>query len=696
MISTFRVRRNTYLAWGCVALTLAFHIAGAALIGATPRSKIPAGLEAAISGWWANLSILYTLAFTVVGALIIARRPGNRVGWVAIGIGMSTALYTFVSGYTTFGSLVDPQLPGLSVVNSLSNWEWAVPVTLALFFLPLLFPDGRPVSAWWWLALPIVVLGYVLAFAGITAGQYVAMAANLAANFTLIIRFRRASSDERQQIRWFVFALLVVIVVSVAGVVVGSLVYHNNTVVFNPYFDVLIPLAFTFLAISIGVAVMKYHLYDIDIFIRQGLVYGTLVLLISVVYFIVVVGVASHLWGVRASDPGGAVAVGAIIALVFQPLRRFLARLASRLVYGKRATPYEVLSQFSHQVGEMVSTDQLSQRMAEVLAEGTGADRATVWLHVGRDLRPAASWPVGVNEYQAIRLPDGTLPAIDNVSEAVPVQYQGELLGALTVRKREPMTQTERRLLADLAQESGLVLKNARLTAELVERLDQLQASRERLITAQDEARRQLERNLHDGAQQNLIALKLKIALAKNLAATDPRRAQAMLDELTAESDEAIETLRELARGLYPPILAQAGLVPAIEGQARRTSIPVDVIADSLPRYPQETEASVYFCVLEALQNIVKHAGASRACVKLENAGGQLHFSISDDGRGFDPATLRAGSGFQNMRDRVEVLGGTLQVDSSPGAGTRISGRVPVANAHAAVSRSGAKRDFAM
>jgi signal transduction histidine kinase len=689
-------RRNSYLAWACVGLTLAFHIAGAALIGATPRHLIPADLERAISGWWANLSILYTLAFTIVGALIIARRPGNRVGWVAIGIGISTSLYTFITGYNTFGTLVDRGLPALGFVNSLSNWEWAVPVTLALFFLPLLFPDGRPVSPWWWLALPVVVLGYVAAFAGIPAGQYVAMAANLAANFTLIIRFRQASPDVRQQIRWFVFALLVVIVVSVAGVVVGSLVYHNNTVVFNPYFDVLIPLAFTFLAISIGVAVMKYHLYDIDVFIRQGLVYGTLIVLISIVYFIVVVGVASHLWGVRAGDPGGAVAVGAIIALVFQPLRRFLARLANRLVYGKRATPYEVLSQFSHQVGGMVATDQISQRMAQVLAQGTGADLATVWLHVGRELRPAASWPAGVNGYRPIRLQDGALPLIDNVSEAVPVQYQGELLGALTVRKREPMTQTERRLLADLAQESGLVLKNARLTAELVERLDQLQASRERLITAQDTARRQLERNIHDGAQQNLVALKVKIALAKRLATTDPARAQAMLDELTGETDEAIETLRELARGLYPPLLAQEGLVAAVQAQARRTSIPVEVVADRLPRYPQETEASVYFCVLEALQNIVKHAGASKACVHLEPAEGRLSFSISDDGHGFDPAKQPEGSGMQNMRDRVEVLGGRLQVESSPGAGTRICGSVPVAESQVAESRSGSNRDLGM
>ena len=155
----------------------------------------------------------------------------------------------------------------------------------------------------------------------------------------------------------------------------------------------LIPLAFTALAISIGIAVLRYRLYDIDVFIRQALVYGALVVLISIVYFLTVVSVGSRL-GVPRNDPAGAVAIGAIVALLFQPVRRRLQRLANRLVYGKRATPYEVLSRFSHQMGDMVATNELPQRMARVLAEGTGANRATVWLRVGDELRrsaPAAS-----------------------------------------------------------------------------------------------------------------------------------------------------------------------------------------------------------------------------------------------------------------------------------------------------------------
>ena len=690
-------RRNTYIAWACVALALVLFISGSALVGATPKRLMPPNVSQQVNGWWGRLSLLYILAFVIVGAMIVARRPGNRVGWVCCAIGLFTALYTFISGYTVFGTLVNPQLPALAFMRWLSNWEWSLPVTLSLFFLPLLFPDGRPLSKWMWLGGAAVIIGFALAFAGKPIGEFLAITGNIAAIASLVVRYQRGGADERQQIRWFALALIGVAIVSIAGVFVGLTVYHNSTVVFNPYFDVLIPLAFTGLAISIGIAVMKYRLYDIDVFIRQALVYGALVVIISIVYFLTVVSVGSRL-GVPKNDPAGAVAIGAVVALAFQPLRRRLQRLASRLVYGKRATPYEVLSRFSHQMGDMVATDELPRQMARVLAEGTGADRATVWLRVGDALRQAASWPQVAIDPEFLPLSNGTLPQIEGASETVPVRYQGELLGALTVTKREPMSPTERRLLSDLGQESGLVLKNARLTAELVQRLDELQASRERLITAQDTARRQLERNIHDGAQQNLVALKLKIALARRLAQTNPEATQAALDELTGETNEAIETLRELARGLYPPILAQEGLVAAIEAQARRLSIPVEVSGGSLPRLPQEMEASVYFCVLEALQNIAKHSGASRASVSLEQSNGSLVFSIADDGRGLDPAKARSGSGMQNMRDRVEVLGGRFQLESSPGAGTRVVGSIPFdeAAAQASASRSGSKRDLAI
>jgi signal transduction histidine kinase len=689
-------RRANRLAGASVIATVALFIAGNAFRGATPTRLISPQDLAVVDGWWIRLSLLYALAFALVGAMIVARRPGNRIGWVACGIGLLTALYEFGIGYATFGTYVDRSLPALDFVKWLEVWEWVVPVVLMLFFLPLLFPDGKPISPRWWLLAPLVLLGFGLGLFGIHIGQVLGVIGTLLANASLFIRYRRAGPDERQQVRWFALAGLVLAIVAVSGIVAGAFVYHNNTVVFNPIFDVLTPLAFTALAASIGIAVLKYRLYDIDVFLRQALVYGTLVVLISVVYFLTVVTVGSRVGKLPRNDPAAGVAVGAIVALAFQPVRRRLQRLANRLVYGKRATPYEVLSQFSKHVSEMYASDELPVRMAQVLAEGTAADRATVWLRVGQELRRAASWPAGADGPGSLPLPADELPAIEGIAEAAPVRYQGELLGALAVSKRQPMTATESRLLADLAREAGLVLKNTRLTAELVLRLDELRASRQRLVTAQDTERRRLERNLHDGAQQNLVALKLKIALLKNLAANDPAQAQLGLDDLAGDATDAIETLRELARGLYPPILAQDGLVAALEAHARRTPLPVDVVGATLPRYPQETEAGVYFCVLEALQNVVKHAGASMATVNISQADGRLFFSVADDGHGMDLATVRSGSGLQNMRDRIEVLGGDLHVESSPGAGTRVVGSIPVADSQAAASRSGSNFDFAM
>jgi signal transduction histidine kinase len=305
-----------------------------------------------------------------------------------------------------------------------------------------------------------------------------------------------------------------------------------------------------------------------------------------------------------------------------------------------------------------------------------------VWLRSGSALRPAATWP-NANGATPIEEPvpvTGQLLPELPAETAVPVRHQGELLGALTVTKRagESLTPVEEKLLTDLASQAGLVLKNVGLTAELLARLDDLRASRQRLVAAQDEERRKLERNLHDGAQQNLVALKVKLGLAEMLAEKDPERARALLAELKDDTDETLETLRDLARGIYPPLLADKGLAAAMEAQARKATLPVAVIADGVRRYPQEVEAAVYFCALEALQNTQKYAEASHATVRLSNRAGALVFEVEDDGKGFDPATARRGAGMTNMADRLDALGGGVEVESSRGAGVLLRGTIPV------------------
>ena len=262
------------------------------------------------------------------------------------------------------------------------------------------------------------------------------------------------------------------------------------------------------------------------------------------------------------------------------------------------------------------------------------------------------------------------------------MRYQGELLGAVAVMKREDITPTETRLVNDLAHEAGLILKNERLTAELSQRLEELTVSRQRLVTAQDTERRRIERNLHDGAQQDLIGLKLKLVAAQAMAATDPEQTQEMLQGLVADVGDAVETLRELARGIYPAVLADLGLAAALEAQARRSPLAVEVHADSLHRYPPEIEAAMYFCCLEALQNAVKHARATTMVISVGETAGELRFTATDDGQGIDVARARGGSGIQNMMDRMAALHGSLDLGQAAGGGTSVSGRLPVRARH--------------
>jgi signal transduction histidine kinase len=369
----------------------------------------------------------------------------------------------------------------------------------------------------------------------------------------------------------------------------------------------------------------------------------------------------------------------AVVAVGFQPVRERLQKVANRLVYGTRATPYEVLSQFSERVAESYAAGDVLPRMARVLAEGTGAVRSDVWLRSGGLLRQASSWPEDSETTEPARIVDGALPDIPGAARVVEVRHQGELLGALSVTKRqgESLTPVEEKLLDDLASQAGLVLKNVGLTAELLQRLEELRASRQRLVAAQDDERRRLERNLHDGAQQNLVALKVKLGLAEVFAERDPEKAKQLLGEIKSDADEALETLRDLARGIYPPLLADKGLVAAFEAQARKATLPVSVEADGIGRYPPEIESAVYFCVLEALQNVQKYADAHYAVVRLRVANVALRVEVEDDGRGFDPAGSPRGSGLQNMEDRLDAVGGALEIASSPGLGTVVSVTVP-------------------
>jgi signal transduction histidine kinase len=446
---------------------------------------------------------------------------------------------------------------------------------------------------------------------------------------------------------------------------------------------------------------MKIH--DIDAVTNKAIVFGALAAFITGVYVAIVVGFGEAIGTSAKPNLGLSILATALVALAYRPARARIQRLANRIVYGPRATPYEVLARFSDRVAGTYASEDVLAGMARILAEGTGAGRASVWLRLGGDLRPAASWPAG-----DIAAPDS--------DRTVQVSHHGEVLGALSVGKPsgEAFTPTEDKLLEDLASQAGQVLRNVLLTEELRVRLDEistkaaeLRASRQRIVAAQDEERRRLERNVHDGAQQHLVALAVKLRLARNLVSKDAARSKVLLIELRAEAAEALETLRALARGIYPPLLAEGGLPAALTAQSRKVGVHTSIESDSVGRYPSEIEAAVYFCCLEALQNVAKHASALAAMVKLHESPGGLQFTVTDDGVGFDPEAVRPGVGLQNMRDRVEALGGRLEVTSVAGVGTSVSGWVPLAAAgsgmrdqaavaldQASASRSGPNTDF--
>jgi signal transduction histidine kinase len=642
-------------------------------------------------------------AFGLLGGLLVARRPDNPMGWLMLFVSLSQGGIGLADGYADVALFAHPgNLPGGDLAAWVGGWIWAPGLGLLVTVVLQLFPDGRPLSPRWrfvvWTSVAAIatvalslaagtwgVPGRVIlqgTFTGtqpeslytftFKAGILAAGACMGAGIIAMVLRYRRGAVDERQQLKWVVAGTFLLALSAVLGfdfvplpVIVKQPLEAVGAAVFPT---------------TIAIAILRYRLYDIDLVISRALVYGSLAVFITAVYVGIVVGVGTLVGSGGRPNIALSIVATAIVAVAFQPVRERLQKVANRLVYGKRATPYEVLSQFSERVAESYAADDVLPRMARVLAEGTGAERADVWLRAGDILRQAASWPADAAAAEPARVMDDSLPGMLDAERAVEVRHQGELLGALTVvkRKGESLTPVEEKLLTDLAGQAGLVLKNVGLTAELLQRLDDLRASRQRLVAAQDEERRRLERNLHDGAQQNLVALKVKLGLAEAFAGKDPARAKDLVGQLKADADEALERLRDLARGIYPPLLADKGLAAAVEAVARKATVPVAIDPDGVGRYPQDIEAAIYFCVLEALQNIQKYAGAKNATVRLREENAGLRFEVEDDGKGFDPAAQKKGSGTQNMEDRIDALGGTVSIASSIGSGTRVLGSVPL------------------
>ena len=696
-------------------------IAGLAGVLTFPLIGLAAGEGRSVTAGDIAALLLSLAVLVCVGLLgrLIVHRTGNPIGWIflvgamAAGIGFATDAYVQAAFRPVARDL--PLMPLAGWLSSIAILVMVLPLAILL----VLFPTGRPRSArwrwlvplWWtgvscvftWAAfragevygtpkegdLPAIhidnpmpiLLPARLAQLLLTIGVATVLTTGLFGLVTLLLRFKDARGEERQQLRWISFDATLVVLLMLTLIVFDATGLNEQGRFDDLLWGAMALLLLVGIPATVAIAVLKYRLYDVDVVLRKTVVYAILAGFISLVYIAIVVGLGSLFSGDLVLSIGAT----AVVAVAFQPVRERANRFANRLVYGKRATPYEVLARFSERVGGTYATEDVLPRTARVIAEGTGAERVEVWLHVGAVWRHAATWPAQDGD-DATPIEDDGLPAFENADRVVPVRHQGELLGAVTVRKQasEPLTPAESKLLDDLAGQAGLVLSNARLTAELQARVDEisvraaeLRASRQRIVATQDAERRRLERNIHDGAQQHLVALAVKLRLARQILEKDPAGGAASLLEIRGHVDEAVETLGALALGIYPPILEERGLGAALEAQAGVGALPILIDADGIGRLPIELEAAVYFVCLEALQNAAKYADATVVTVALRR-GLELRFEVNDDGVGFDPASNGGGSGLTGMRDRLEVFGGTVEVESRPGRGTTVRGMVPI------------------
>jgi signal transduction histidine kinase len=649
--------------------------------------------------------LLTILGYSTVGAIIASRNTKNAMGWIMLTVGLAFALAQATESYAKYTLQIDPGvLPFGAVAAWFGTWDYAVAFS-ALLVLALLYPSGRVVGRRWrWVPWIVVAFASVAALGTafapgslevetgfavtnpfgleavrpiveITGGiGWIGLMASIPVSIgSLVLRYRRSEGESRQQIRWLAF-IAVAVVASLLLSLAGTLGFgkgFDRSIGPVLFFGVIFSLIGLGVPAAIGVAVLKYRLYDLDLVIKKTIVFAILVLLLLGIAGLGALLLGGSLVPSLYDRPPLLLLFGAVFGLLVIPAYRLAKRIADRVVFGGRASPYEVLSEFSERAGETYSTEDVLPRMAQLIGHATGADAARVWLYVGSEMRPAAAWPPEAMGTRSMPTTDGELPAFDD--DAFEIRHQGDLLGALTLEMRpsDPMNPSKERIVRDLASQTGLVLRNVRL-------VDDLRESRRRIVTAQDARAKKLERDIHDGAQQQLVALAVKLGLVERLVATDPERATSMLAEAKAETNDALSDLRDLARGIYPPLLADKGLAAALEGQARKSSVPVEVEPDGIGRYPQETEAAVYFSCLEALQNVAKYAQATKATVRLSQANGSLTFEVSDDGIGFDPVVSAHGTGLQGIADRLASLGGELEIRSAPGDGTTVAGRLPL------------------
>jgi signal transduction histidine kinase len=456
---------------------------------------------------------------------------------------------------------------------------------------------------------------------------------------------------------------IIVIVGNILGVI-PWLIWKDNPMT-QELSIVIADITIINIVIATGIAILRYHLWDIDILINRTLVYGSLTALVVTLY-VVIVGSLGALLQTGGSLPVSLLGTG-IVTLSFQPLRERLQRGVNRLMYGERDDPYAVLGRLSERLEVVVASQSVLPTIVETVADAFKLPYAAIALKEGEQFPIAAEH---MRSSMLVRKTDGDM-------EILPLVYQLETIGQMILAHRapgEPFSQTDRRLLETIARQAGIAAYNVRLTQDL-------QRSRERLVTAREEERRRLRRDLHDGLGPVLAAMSFKLDAVHNLADRDATAVKKMMVELKTQMQEVLADIRRIAYDLRPPALDELGLVGALNAyiaahnQVQGLQITLEAPESPAP-LPAAVEVAAYRIALEAMTNVSRHAGALHCFVRL-SLPGDLCLEVTDDGRGL-PHIVRSGVGLTSMRERAEELGGTCCTEALPQGGTGVMARLPL------------------
>jgi signal transduction histidine kinase len=619
------------------------------------------------------------LAFAFIGTAATFNRPSHVVFRLLPGaplIGQAHLAFHIASGVAYLWAVVlfpDGKLPARSLAV---GWRpvrlitvltvllvWACYSTVSLDHTPLL----------------VVLFGVLVPAAGIAAQSWRLHAGQL-------------SPTARQQSRLLRVALGPALLTGILWLVGTALARSGDggtATVTGPVGDVF-PAVFAVVPIILFVAILRYRLWDLDLVLSRTLLMAMLAGFVAAVYAAVLATTSLLL---RDREAWSVVAAMTAVGLAVEPVRRRSARLANRLVFGQRMTPREAMRVLADRLEHQGSGDELCE-LTDVVAAGTRCSAASVWLVVDDGLLlAAASPPMAAESVRRLQVAEATLSACAAAlpeARCVPVTHEGRLLAvlALGIPAGIRLPLEEERLVHDLAGQAGMLVANARLTQDLsrqvelvTTRAEELRRSREQVVAAQDAERQRLERDIHDGAQQELVALLVGIRTLQRAASSADQARPAGLARVRASLADARRTLRELCEGGAPPVLRDNGLAAALRtavAAAGRAGLDVAVDCDVPDRLPAEIEAAVYFCCLEALQNAAKHARARQATVQVSLDRDHVVLLVGDDGVGFEPSSVDSGGGLSHFADRVTVLGGTAEVESAQGEGTRIRCRIPL------------------